>query len=890
MATINIDEFSELDYGVIENNLSIPMANMNGQNILLSENEILNPFFVELDKKDLDSMEPRDLHKTFKHVFVMCAKNNFINNNSANFIFDKIITKNDYSQIDNFFALLKCSKNMLYNKTHYDQAKFLTSEQLSIFNNHNYNLESIEIVIPIYEMKEHAVLLYNSLYDSQFKLNQLEDVLGLLKHYSISNNSVVIKNLSNMIYEMKESEFWKNSQNCNMNMTDLFSKRGFQYKDIRSANTTNIISANNLLSKEDTVKTVINKLEQSKHSYELTSKNENFTDIAGALQSAIKRTYYATDINQLEFSKDQITDLFSILNSERELYDVFNSLLVSKDYCHTVINNAYVLEKMTPIINKYLPIYKYLFGYAWLSLYTEECIFKTKTTKNNRYVFDIKTASKLPVFPYSSDDLHQNPYVSILVSEKVLNSKNNCLALPMIENYDGYGITNITEFKKRFNIFTCGDPSKNLLDGLDWSRFAVSGSIITACLMNKSPLFNLVARPNESDTNNWLSYFNTYYNDSDIDLMCNEDSVFTFMDQVKNVVTCVKNNFKGNLDIEPVKSMAIIVTGHYITSRIDHIREYTGMNWTVEDIVKNLSSDVMKEYFYRIYCDSKLENNRTLRKNFKSETNILYNEFFKLSSINEMNISLVTYEIDKNMKKNNDGEMCYYLNDYRNDKFPENENLLALKISENIKFKIKGEGMLHNIEIFRVKGNDFFGVVSKFHLGNVRAYYTGNNIYMLPSCITALMTGINIDYKYFAGARDPIDILNKYRMRGFGVILNKKEMEHMQTYITNVPKWNAIFKLPSNRAQFASLLFGNKEINHPMFKPIKPINNADNLRYSYINNMNDLIKYYKTKYNYDQNDSVLNIFKLKTINSNGSVNPYKSWAAKAYYEMINQKN
>jgi hypothetical protein len=37
------------------------------------------------------------------------------------------------------------------------------------------------------------------------------------------------------------------------------------------------------------------------------------------------------------------------------------------------------------------------------------------------------------------------------------------------------------------------------------------------------------------------------------------------------------------------------------------------------------------------------------------------------------------------------------------------------------------------------------------------------------------VVSINIDYKYFAGAKDPIEVLNKYRMRGYSVYLNDKE-------------------------------------------------------------------------------------------------------------------
>src|SRR5207245_2506298 len=100
--------------------------------------------------------------------------------------------------------------------------------------------------------------------------------------------------------------------------------------------------------------------------------------------------YYATNTETLEISKDWITNIICTTSNEHDLFTVFNAILISKDLCHLVINNKQVLEKMKPIINKYKPLYKYLFSYVWLCMYLEECIFKTKTTKNSRYVFDIE--------------------------------------------------------------------------------------------------------------------------------------------------------------------------------------------------------------------------------------------------------------------------------------------------------------------------------------------------------------------------------------------------------------------------------------------------------------------------------------------------------------------
>ena len=109
-----------------------------------------------------------------------------------------------------------------------------------------------------------------------------------------------------------------------------------------------------------------------------------------------------------------------------------------------------------------------------------------------------------------------------------------------------------------------------------------------------------------------------------------------------------------------------------------------------------------------------------------------------------------------------DASTCYFINDISETKIKSTENYMVMKISENIKFKLISIDLIHPMEIFRVKDKDFFSTVGRFHLPCVRSFYDGNNVYMLPSCITAMLTGYNIDYKYFAGVRDPIDIITKY--------------------------------------------------------------------------------------------------------------------------------
>jgi hypothetical protein len=149
------------------------------------------------------------------------------------------------------------------------------------------------------------------------------------------------------------------------------------------------------------------------------------------------------------------------------------------------------------------------------------------------------------------------------------------------------------------------------------------------------------------------------------------------------------------------------------------------------------------------------------------------------------------------------------------------KNPFTVNLVYSYKYTISAPYLEHKLEIFPVKYNDFFGTVSKFHLPCVRAYYNGNNVYMTPSCVSAHMTFMNIDYKYFAGCRDPIEIINKYRMRGFGTWLSAKEKQQFINYSSKVDFWQNLYSIKENEnvTIICNQLFGPISLNHKLFRP-----------------------------------------------------------------------
>ena len=163
-----------------------------------------------------------------------------------------------------------------------------------------------------------------------------------------------------------------------------------------------------------------------------------------------------------------------------------------------------------------------------------------------------------------------------------------------------------------------------------------------------------------------------------------------------------------------------------------------------------------------------------------------------------------------------------------------------MKISDSIRFKFMFNKIGRQIEFFRSNSKDFFSLVAHFHLPAVRAYYQGTNVYMTPSCVTAMMTGINIEYKYFAGIRDPVDIINKYNRRGYGVILNSIELEQYKKFNENSDR----FKV------------GTKSVYDPIFANIDTETKKE---YEYVKTNEDI------KQLYSMYNSVVDVTKFNTI-------------------------
>ena len=182
-------------------------------------------------------------------------------------------------------------------------------------------------------------------------------------------------------------------------------------------------------------------------------------------------------------------------------------------------------------------------------------------------------------------------------------------------------------------------------------------------------------------------------------------------------------------------------------------------------INENINSNIVKELF-RPYYEELLDKkyNDIIKDLSQEEIEILKNKYPDIFDNTNTNFKIC---INKKLKKNS-----------------------SIDLEFTYKYNIESNILTKNLELFSIKYDDFFATVSSFHLPCVRSYYDGLNVYLTPSCITAHLTYMNIDYKYIFGTKDPLDILNKYRLRGYGTWLNNDEKKIWKSEETT-DKWKS---------------------------------------------------------------------------------------------------
>jgi hypothetical protein len=649
------------------------------------------------------------------------------------------------------------------------------------------------------QIKEY-ISLYEEDNDNLREYNELLAIIAYNQSFSFNILNKIRNKLDKILHD--QSLYWQESYNCGITLTDCFENRKFKNTKIKEMNK-----------------------DKDKEYYDYLKELYNNSSTVTDMTSTLRYKYIMTSINL--YSNNDIVELYRRIPDEYSKYSFIANMVASKNHCHLVLNNIDLLHLAEPIFKKYKPIFRYLIGYGWLSLRIEESLKKKNITNNDRFIFNLETANKLPIFPFSYDDINNNPYACILIDNNKMNLLNNCVGLKMIKNNycKFYGVCNITIFKKRLNLFINKKNEEKILQFIDWDICAITGSVMTACTMKFNPLMlrhknnisyfsELQEEPYDLTDDEYNTYFDEYYKDSDIDIVCNKEQLYDFVRCVDILIDKIDKYYAPvSVNIIPTHTACVCISKNLIHLELSNIRKVIDNKDITEDyVIKHLDNSSIKKYFYDKYYSPWKNNKCELLEN-KGRGSVYYNQ---LVTLEDFSLSIINYELeDNNYNKSFDYEKYIYTNDlsdyelYVNDDNMDidssnSKNVLECKIIENIKYALLSSVMHRKFEIFKCKNNNIFSIISNFHLDFVRAFWNGKTVIMLPSFISSMMIQLSTDYKYFASKHDPIKIINKYRSRNMGIILNSKEKIHhylynSKTFINNEYNYHAeMYKCNSN--------------------------------------------------------------------------------------------
>lgn len=920
------------------------LNDLNENNINETKHNETNPFYLGESASTFTYIPYREINKTHQYVYIICrkceSKQNINSNENTKYsnpetmcMLTNIIcdSKTQMICLKKYTSLLTCLRAPLcIAKNAFIRQGLLTvkSDVIELFNHQSYNMNDTVLACLMLEVYETSVEKWINLYTNcSSELDEFIKMKIFTSYYDI-NDKICHKYLIDVIKNSQEFQYWSDLNNCMINNDHKFINRKFNLSFIKkwkipvtqieselrkiliNFNKSNIKHATN---NTGNYPSQITNISDNKLKINAANKLKTLDYRSNPKNKSFYKIFNTDDINPIY---NNIEDLFkSRAITEQEKYYLVTHMLISKTYCHFILKNKNILQQIHYMWEKYAPLFKYLLGYSVNCLYMEEMIKKTKTVKTDRYVFTLEEASQFPSFPFTHDNPYMSPYFTMLVDRSLLNLSGNFNG-PSVINGLRYGVVDLIEFRRRLNIFVSGNSKMDLFKGANWNNMVITGSCMSAILPVNNPLFTLFTQTKINKNGDitmkdgeLLRFYQEYYAHADIDIACNHTNIIDFIKHAEHIKSVIHKNLNENnivcnesdIDIKPVKTLTLTLNSKILME----LCKSGKIPYTYNIIKENKNTNNIKYYFYEMYLNKKLQVNIENKKNLGELIN--HENYFKIicpATIEDMTILLDDYSDQQSDKKIDSCEtkecdteirthMYIYANRYRNSDESQNEDNTNyfIKCSETFKYTISSRYLKNKIELFRIQHVDFFGSISRFHLPCVRSYYDGSNCYILLSALIAYLTFTNIHFNYFIGSRDPISIINKFRMRGYTTILTEAELKHAIAYILTIPEVRSTYGIEKDddyKELIGTLPLTAKFFHYRQQCPEKFIpDNTISMQYKtntlpLFSSSQDVIKYYETKYPTFPS----NLLSMCSITKEGTMDPVKKWIIDAAFDLL----
>lgn len=846
---------------------------------------------LEIDEKNIN-ITYNNFPKFIDKVYILCLEKEDVSeeeNNLINELNYGFIKSDTFSKLSNLLMLLEVDSTIVKNRVHFSKLVLVKSKTFLHFNKKGNDLPEDIFILPILNINFRYLYEYNKLYN-MMNLDNLYNIIVLSDlYYDKKDNVIINENILTLIKSLDESKYWFYKFNRNINLSNLFKKRG--------RNSGYEIKLLNDKKKEE------NDNESVEYMF-LEFDSKKFIDIN------ILKNYGVPlfkDFKNDKYTKADICMLFDrLIPNQRNTLFIY--LIISNKYTYLVLNNDYILEMMHDFMIEYIELFRIVLTYGVASLYYHECLNKENLNLDDGCVFNIYTLAKyFPIYPLNYKNPHSNPYLTIPISEIDIDPKRPIGGLPFYSNNELHHkglVENKEELEKRISVFTTGNSKNNIFLNFPFNSkkddnynpkkpsIGITGSMIPAVVFKSHPLSNIVKAFDNSFDAKYRRYYAEYYSSvnnkkSDIDVMIETKEDFVFFDTVNEIFNqVVINMLTFNGDCEPkffkkviIKSLAIYVDYKFlkdiicgdelpiliICNNLDHPNVVKLMlplfnklyDKLMKKILKDFTEDEIKDLKKKYPYFFTLEENDNLIVKYK-----LYLGNTNYKRINKISVksNLSKEEIDNilNVKclERVDKLKLNIKNDMTN-------NMLKLYLS--FKANIKSPLLVHTFELYKVK--NLINAVTMHHFGQVRAYYEGNTLYGPISFFSTCATYRSPDIRWHSTQAIREETEAKWIHRGFGFFLNNEEKKSFINYIKNSNFWADLYGIDSTYNNRGIWKFGPIKVNSPIYRPLVyksdfyisgltfPVDltdpyedgfNDNNLRY--IDNNLDYIKYIRKFY------------------------------------------
>jgi hypothetical protein len=446
-------------------------------------------------------------------------------------------------------------------------------------------------------------------------------------------------------------------------------------------------------------------------------------------------------------TKEEIIVLETIFNQILET-DTVPDELVTRFLYEICLHQKYGFLALKSGVLPQNSMTAYYMRYAWLTI----CNWETANYNNFRdadsYIFTLEQANKLPLFGVDEYALNYSPYIP-----PTFGKVNNNKIIYGAKLNASKGLVDIATFRKKLNIFMTGDENSPIFEGIDWSNMAITGSCMAAILPN-------------SRTDNFIEYVEANYAESDMDMICNHVKVKDYLAYVIELNKILKRNLNDT-------SSTTIQSGKKITIRINEaymmkLCQEKGVEYAT--IVKDLDNPAIKILFHDLYITGQMHMNiHNIKKIGGNMLETVYATILEISGIQNIRINVEKY-VHPPRQADDDIMVKYSLMEKL-----DGVDTCLYKINSKISYTFKSSKLKRPIDIFYIFGEKISSSISRFHLPCVRSYYNGTTCHMFPSAISAYMTLVNISVSnYSYQCKGMVNVLQKYRKRGYGTILSTK--------------------------------------------------------------------------------------------------------------------